>query len=146
GHLFPAQQLAYYYPDVLFAGHHLSKSPFFREEFPFQEIKASPPKKWSFLFSTIIGLFQSLKLFSKNKIDVVVGFGSFHTFPVLLAAAILRKKMVLFEANCVLGKVNRLFAPFADKIAVQFPIPTKKTVLVPLLPWKKQKKPSRDEA
>jgi UDP-N-acetylglucosamine--N-acetylmuramyl-(pentapeptide) pyrophosphoryl-undecaprenol N-acetylglucosamine transferase len=146
GHLFPAQQLAYYYPDVLFAGHHLSKSPFFSHKFAFQEIKACPPKKWSFLFSTIIGLFQSLKLFSKNKIDVVVGFGSFHTFPVLLAAVLLRKKIVLFEANCVLGKVNRLFAPFANKIAVQFPISAKKTVFAPLLPWTEQKKVTRDEA
>jgi UDP-N-acetylglucosamine--N-acetylmuramyl-(pentapeptide) pyrophosphoryl-undecaprenol N-acetylglucosamine transferase len=65
----------------------------------------------------------------------VVGFGSFHSFPVLLAAAILRKKMVLFEANCTLGKVNCFFAPFAKKVALQFPIPHKKAAYVPLLPW-----------
>jgi UDP-N-acetylglucosamine--N-acetylmuramyl-(pentapeptide) pyrophosphoryl-undecaprenol N-acetylglucosamine transferase len=52
-----------------------------------------------------------------------------------MAAAILRKKIVLFEANGSLGKVNRFFVPFAEKLALQFPIPHKKGVYVPLLPW-----------
>ncbi|HSX13753.1 MAG TPA: UDP-N-acetylglucosamine--N-acetylmuramyl-(pentapeptide) pyrophosphoryl-undecaprenol N-acetylglucosamine transferase [Chlamydiales bacterium] len=141
GHLFPAQQMAMFFSDVVFAGHNLSKSPFFQKQFPHYDIAARAPNKLSFIFSTIKGLFQSLKLFSKYKIDIVVGFGSFHTFPVLLAATLLRKKMILFEANCALGKVNRLFSPFASKIAVQFPIPAKKTVFVPLLPWKARPKP-----
>ncbi len=135
GHLFPAQQMADLYSDVLFAGHNLSSSPFFQRQFPFHDIKAAKPKSLLFIFYTLLGLFQSLRIFSKHKIDYVIGFGSFHTFPVLLAAAILRKKIVLFEANCCLGKVNRFFAPFAHKIAVQFPIPSKNTVFVPLLPW-----------
>jgi len=56
-----------------------------------------------------------------------------------LAAALLRKKMVLFEANCSLGKVNRWFSPFAKKIAFQFsPMAGKKVVYVPLLPWRRR--------
>ena len=75
---------------------------------------------------------------ARFKPDVVVGFGSFHSFPVLTAAAILRKKIILFEANCSLGQVNRFFVPFAEKIAFQFPIKMKKAVYVPLLPWIKK--------
>lgn len=147
GHLFPAQQMAAHFTNVIFAGHNLSKSPFFQHQFPFFDIAACPPKSIFFLFSTLKGLFQSFRVISKHKIDVVVGFGSFHTFPVLLAAALMRKKIILFEANCRLGKVNRFFAPFAQKIAVQFPVPNKNAVFVPLLPWKAQeKKVSKQEA
>lgn len=151
GHLFPAQAMASQLQSpVIIAGHNLSKSQFLQKNYPFHDIAASPPKNiFRFIFSTLLGLFQSFHLFSKNKIDVVVGFGSFHTFPLLLAATILRKKIILFEANCSLGKVNRLFAPFAHKIAIQFPIKQKngKTVFVPLLPWKMPaKQVSKEEA
>jgi UDP-N-acetylglucosamine--N-acetylmuramyl-(pentapeptide) pyrophosphoryl-undecaprenol N-acetylglucosamine transferase len=55
----------------------------------------------------------------------------------LLAAALLRKKIVLFEANCVMGKVNRFFRPFASAVAIQFPQEKKslKFISVPMLPW-----------
>ena len=135
GHLFPAKQLAELLKDaeVLFAGHKLEDTPFFDRKMPFKEVvSASSLKKWPTLLK---GVWQGLKLIWQFKPDVVVGFGSFHSFPVLLAAAILRKKIVLFEANCTLGKVNRFFVPFAKKVAFQFPIEHPKAVYVPLLPW-----------
>ena len=138
GHLFPAQQLAEMLPDAetLFAGHKLDTSPFFHRKVPFCEIhSASSIKQWPRLLK---GVWQSIKLILRFQPDVVVGFGSFHSFPTLLAAAILRKKIVLFEANCSLGKVNRFFAPFATKLALQFPIAHRKAVYVPLLPWTKK--------
>ena len=145
GHLFPAQQLASLLKgcEVMIAGHNLSKSPFFLKKNPFQEISASAPKKGNYLrffFSSVRGFFQSLILLLRFSPDLVVGFGSFHTFPILLASTFLRKKIVLFEANCVLGKVNRLFARVASKIAIQFPLssPLSKTILVSLLPWGKK--------
>lgn len=136
GHLFPAMQLAEMLEDseVVFAGHKLETSPFFEKKFPFHEIVSSPKKKN--IPTLLKGLFQSMRLILKFRPDVVVGFGSFHAFPLLLASIILRKKIVLFEANCTLGQVNRLFAPFAKKIAFQFQVDLKKAVYVPLLPWK----------
>ena len=68
------------------------------------------------------GVWQSLKFLSKEKPDVVVGFGSFHSAPLLLAAVILRKKIILYEANRTIGKVNRWIAPFAQRVGLQFPI------------------------
>jgi UDP-N-acetylglucosamine--N-acetylmuramyl-(pentapeptide) pyrophosphoryl-undecaprenol N-acetylglucosamine transferase len=139
GHLFPAKQLAELLKgnEVLFAGHKLEDTPFFDRKMPYREIvSASSKKKWPTLLK---GLWQSLKLLWQFKPDVVVGFGSFHSFPVLLAAALLRKKIVLFEANCTLGKVNQFFSPFAQKIAFQFPIEHPKSAYVPLLPWTAKK-------
>ncbi|MBS0625744.1 MAG: UDP-N-acetylglucosamine--N-acetylmuramyl-(pentapeptide) pyrophosphoryl-undecaprenol N-acetylglucosamine transferase [Verrucomicrobia bacterium] len=155
GHLLPAQQLALLLKsdsEILFAGLYLSKSPFFqREGFDFQEISSAPLSNLlRFCFRGAKGFFQSLKLILSFKPDIVVGFGSYHSFPVLAAAALLKKKIVLYEANCILGKVNRLFSPFAEKIAYQFPIPGKNGVKftpVPFFPWiLSPKKYSRDEA
>jgi UDP-N-acetylglucosamine--N-acetylmuramyl-(pentapeptide) pyrophosphoryl-undecaprenol N-acetylglucosamine transferase len=59
----------------------------------------------------------------------------------LFASVLLRKKIVLYEANRSMGKVTRLFTPFAKKIAVQFVHQKKskreksKQVQVPLFPW-----------
>jgi UDP-N-acetylglucosamine--N-acetylmuramyl-(pentapeptide) pyrophosphoryl-undecaprenol N-acetylglucosamine transferase len=61
-------------------------------------------------------------LLKRLRPDVVVGFGSYHVFPMLAAAAMMRMKIVLYEANCVLGKVNRLFLPFSKVLALQFPL------------------------
>jgi UDP-N-acetylglucosamine--N-acetylmuramyl-(pentapeptide) pyrophosphoryl-undecaprenol N-acetylglucosamine transferase len=146
GHLLPAQQLAALMKsdgEVLFAGHRLDSSPFFqRGHFPYQAISAAPlcwsPKGLYVFFREMLsGMGQSLRLIRRFSPDVVVGFGSFHSFPVLLAAVLLRRPLVLFEANCCQGKVNRLFAPMAKKVAVQFLL--KKAPMnqcfVPLLPW-----------
>jgi len=145
GHLFPAQQLSELLLkegdcEIFFAGHKLSQSPFFeRKGVAFQEIASAPLKKIGpFLLSALKGFWSSFRLIRRFQPAVVVGFGSFHSFPVLLAAAFLRKKIVLFEANCLLGKVNRLFLPVSKKIALQFPLQKmhfSKGVFVPLLPW-----------
>jgi UDP-N-acetylglucosamine--N-acetylmuramyl-(pentapeptide) pyrophosphoryl-undecaprenol N-acetylglucosamine transferase len=133
GHLFPAKQLTELMPDAesVFAGHLLEKTPFFDRKVPYYEIPSSNRNPLILL----TGLFRSFRLLWRFKPDVVVGFGSFHSFPVLLAAVLLRKKIVLFEANCSVGKVNRLFMPFAKKVAFQFPLKDKKAAYVPLLPW-----------
>ncbi len=145
GHLFPAQQLSVELErraEIFFLGEGLERSPFFQKErFPFQTIAAAP------LLFSLSGLLRftgvscksickALFLLRSLSPDLVIGFGSFHAFPVLAAAAFLRKKILLFEANCQMGKVNRLFSPFAS-IAAQFPLPGK-VELVPLLPWKKK--------
>lgn len=54
------------------------------------------------------------------KPDVVVGFGSYHSFPALAAATLLNIPLVLHEQNAVGGKVNRLFARRAKNIGLYF--------------------------
>lgn len=146
GHLFPSQQLAELLRDcdIAFAGHGLRQSPFFHRTIPYYEIPSTgAKKKWPLL---LYGVWKSLKLLLKFKPNVVVGFGSFHSFPVLMAAVLLRKKIILFEANCTLGQVNRFFTPFADQLAFQFPISHKKAAYVPLLPWGTQRQRTKKYA
>ncbi len=134
GHLFPAQQLAKKLEgeyELFFAGHGLKDSPFFEKK-NFYEITAHPLKK-GFIAATWKGFLEARKLLLNYQPDLVVGFGSFHTFPILMAATIYRKKILLFEANASLGKVNRLFQMLGAKVAVQFPI--KNGILVKWLPW-----------
>lgn len=137
GHLLPAQQLAEELEgvEVAFAGHALSQKPFFHQgRFPFTDIESSgrsPLAIWR-------GVRAALKLLKKNRPDRVVGFGSFHSLPVLLAALYLRIPIVLYEPNCVPGKVNRLFSPFAQAIALQHPPKRSvaRSVFAPLFPWR----------
>ncbi|MDP1608444.1 MAG: UDP-N-acetylglucosamine--N-acetylmuramyl-(pentapeptide) pyrophosphoryl-undecaprenol N-acetylglucosamine transferase [Chlamydiales bacterium] len=147
GHLLPAQQLAKILQQesqVTFAGFQLSKSPFFQKEsFFFQDIEAAPLAPFTrFLRKSSKGVMQSLRLLRTLNPDVVIGFGSYHAFPILAAAVLLRKKILLYEANCVLGKVNRLFSPFADLLAIQFPLekPVRRNYqYASYFPWVKNK-------
>lgn len=67
------------------------------------------------------GVRQSQKILRHFNPDLVVGFGSFFTLPMLTAALIERVPFILHEQNTIPGKVNRLFAPFALKTAITFP-------------------------
>ncbi len=148
GHLFPAQELAELLEkdsEVIFAGHGLAKSPYFKKErFRSCEV-VSCPFGLRFFLTLAVGLFAAIRLLLREKPDVVVGFGSYHTVPVLLASVLLRKKIVLYEANRSMGKVNQLFTPFAKKIAVQFLV-SKKHTAVPFFPWIKKEKMERAAA
>jgi len=133
GHLLPAQRLAEQLQaqaEVLFGGYKLSDSPYFdRERFSFEEIRSA--SRLREMGSLLRGTWQAMRLIWRTKPDVVVGFGSYHSAPILLAAVLLRKKIVLFEANRTMGKVNRWIAPFAKGVGCQFPLP-KATVVKPL--------------
>jgi UDP-N-acetylglucosamine--N-acetylmuramyl-(pentapeptide) pyrophosphoryl-undecaprenol N-acetylglucosamine transferase len=150
GHLFPAVDFATLVSqrrDIVFIGHGLNSSPYFKKElFPFHEITAAP-LGWLFIPKLLKGVFESIKILRKEKPDEIIGFGSYHTFPLLIASLLLRKKLFLFEANRTLGKVNAFFKPFSTLLS-QFPIQGVEPVLTPLLPWKKKaswgKKEARD--
>ncbi len=75
----------------------------------------------SSLYCISKGVWKSMGIIRSFQPDVIVGFGSYFSFPPLVAAKILRKTLILYEANTILGKVNRLFSPFAHLTAVHFP-------------------------
>lgn len=137
GHLFPAMQLAESLQgrEYLFIGHKLKSSAFFDSKHPFQEITAHPFGPTCFV-PIVKGFFQSLKILKSFQPSVVVSFGSYHTFPLLCAAKWLKIPLILFEANCHLGKVHQLFAKRAHLVASQFPLNLPNNRLVPFLPWK----------
>jgi len=55
-----------------------------------------------------------------EQVAAVVGFGGYPSLPPLLAAASLKRPTVLHEQNAVLGRVNRLLAGRASRIALSF--------------------------
>lgn len=133
GHIFPAlglarqiQQIASQV-EIFFAGGKLGSNAYFLSSgYAYQEISCSPLLKdpWSFLkavYKISRGCWQSRALIRAFSPDVVVGFGSYHTFPVLMAAASKGVPIVLHEANSVPGKVNRFFSSYADLTGIHFP-------------------------
>lgn len=71
---------------------------------------------WKFFKGTL----ESLILFLEFKPDMVVGFGSLVSVPMILLAWIFRTKSLIHEQNLIPGQANRLLAKFSDRIAVSF--------------------------
>ena len=135
GHIYPsialAEKLKDRYPSIefMFLGGNLIKNPFFlNHSYSFQSVPCSMvsfKKPWqTFLGLSKItsGILQSKKILQDYSPQVVVGFGSFYTFPVLAAAKLCKIPLVLHEANSLPGKVNKIFSPWAAATGVHFPM------------------------
>jgi len=128
GHIIPAQVVAEELTEngfsVLFAGHNLSQNPYFdKKKWGYVDIKAAPPsfslrRGCSFAYSTLCGTKQAWRLL--REYPFVIGFGSYHTVPILFAALLRRTPFVLYEANARPGKVIRLFSPYAHWTGCDF--------------------------
>jgi len=68
----------------------------------------------------LTGIRQSIRLIGEFKPDVVTAFGGFVTVPVVLAAWLLRRPVLIHEQNVVAGLANRFVSPFSRRIAVSF--------------------------
>lgn len=132
GHLMPAKALAKDFLrensqiSLLFMGARLSRNAFFEasEDFKVQDVASSTFfqknlwKTFKACFTLSKGVWQSLKYLRQFQPECVVGFGSFHSFPVLLAARIKRIPIAIFESNVLPGRVNRLCSSWAKISAV----------------------------
>lgn len=67
------------------------------------------------------GILESFFILLEFQPDIVVGFGSLASLPVIFFAWIFRTKTLIHEQNVVVGRANRLLARFTDKIAISFP-------------------------
>lgn len=137
GHLYPARVLAEDLvnkspeTEVLFLGHGLSRSPFFaRDKFSYRDIPSaafSLKKLWRIpkaCVRIVQGVLKAQICLYTHRPILVVGFGSYHSLPVLIAAYLCRIPYILFEANAILGKVNKLFSKKALLTTYQlFPLP-----------------------
>lgn len=133
GHLFPAQALAQELAkrnpkiQILFSAAGLSHNHYFHKElFPFEEVSSATPFQRKLhrlpkaLYDIAKGVKKSFGLLERFQPDLIIGFGSFHSFPLLFAAACKKVPIILFESNAVAGRVNRLFSPWARLTASQF--------------------------
>ena len=68
----------------------------------------------------ILGFFKSIVIILNFEPDLVVGFGGYVSFPILIAASLLRRKTLIHEQNIKPGRSNGFLSEFVDKIAISF--------------------------
>lgn len=134
GHLYPAQALAQQLKkesislEILFVAGGLKNNRYFDKScFSFQEIASSPLlsrhpiKSLKGLLHLCKGLKQSISILKNYQPDLVVGFGSYYTVPILLAAKWMNIPIILHEANSIPGLANKWLASLATCIGLHFP-------------------------
>ncbi|MFA7252675.1 MAG: UDP-N-acetylglucosamine--N-acetylmuramyl-(pentapeptide) pyrophosphoryl-undecaprenol N-acetylglucosamine transferase [Candidatus Paceibacterota bacterium] len=73
------------------------------------------------LFKTGAGVLSALIKVFKIYPDVIFSKGAYASFPVLMAAKILRIPVIIHESDSVPGKTNLWSGKFAQKIAISYP-------------------------
>ena len=120
GHIFPAIATAFRLRElnkgneILFLGSekNIDREIFKNEGYDYCTISAH-----NRFFKDIVSSFLILKKF---KPDIVIGFGGYVSFPILLAAKILNIPTMAHEQNLFPGLANRVLANFVDRVAISF--------------------------
>ena len=90
------------------------------------KIPSSPLNKkniFKLLISTFFILFsilRSLVFLIFNRPSIIFGMGGYSSFPICIAATILRINFVIYENNLIIGKANKYLLPFSQKILVSY--------------------------
>ena len=74
-------------------------------------------------FSVLLILYsilRSLIFLIFNRPSIIFGMGGYASFPICIAATILRIKFVIYENNLIIGKTNKYLLPFTKKIFVSY--------------------------
>jgi len=66
------------------------------------------------------GLVQALLILKKEKPDIVLSFGGYVAFPIVIAAALFRIPIVTHEQTRQPGLANRIISVLASKICISF--------------------------
>ena len=131
GHVFPAYSLANYLINKNFEVKLTSDRrglEYLKEYKNLNLIKivSSPLVKKNFLklifsvFIIIFSIIKSLLFLLFNRPLIIIGTGGYSSFPICIAALILRIKFIIYENNLVIGKTNKYLLPFAEKIFVAY--------------------------
>ncbi len=80
---------------------------------------------WKKTFGSIVlmgkAVTKSFGILKRSRPDVVIGFGGYGAFPVVLAAKISGIPTLIHEQNVAPGRANALLSKIVDKVAVSFP-------------------------
>lgn len=77
-------------------------------------------KNLSAFVKVLMGIMESLFLIAEFRPDVVVGFGSIISVPVVFWAWLFRVRVILHEQNVVPGQATRVLSYIADTVCVSF--------------------------
>ena len=72
------------------------------------------------IFSISYSVLRALFFLISNRPSVIFGMGGYASFPICIAAVILRIKFIVYENNLIIGKANKYLLPFAKKIFVSY--------------------------
>jgi UDP-N-acetylglucosamine--N-acetylmuramyl-(pentapeptide) pyrophosphoryl-undecaprenol N-acetylglucosamine transferase len=84
------------------------------------KFQRSPVQLFIFAFSLGFFVVKNLWFIQKHKIDIVITFGGYQGIAVLIAAFLMRKKIIIHEQNIIAGRTNKLFAKIANVVAVAY--------------------------
>ena len=68
------------------------------------------------LLFLIVSFFKSFFFMKKNNIQILISTGGYMSLPLCLSAKILKIKIYLFEPNIIIGRANKFFLKFSEKI------------------------------
>ncbi len=147
GHLYPAKALASYLvkqrlvKNILWVGGKKEiEAKIISSQYEFKSINIQYcPRtlslKWiKFIWGLIISFFQSLLIITQFKPTIVVGMGSFHSYPLIITAYFKRIPTIIFEQNVYLSLTNKFLLRWASAIGISFSQTQK------YIPLKKRKK------
>ena len=72
------------------------------------------------IFTIMYSILRSIIYLFNNRPNLVFGMGGYSSFPVCIAAKILKIPFIIYENNLHIGKANRYLIPFAKKIFVSY--------------------------
>lgn len=72
------------------------------------------------IFNFFKGSLESIFIIMELRPDIVVGFGSLASIPMVLCAWLCRIKILIHEQNVIPGRAVRFLAGFADRVAISF--------------------------
>ncbi len=84
-------------------------------------VTAHPIRAYRHTKDLLVGYIRACRALRSFQPDAVIGFGSYHSLPALLAAKTYGIPLFLHEQNIVPGKVNQLFSRFAHGVGIAFP-------------------------
>jgi UDP-N-acetylglucosamine--N-acetylmuramyl-(pentapeptide) pyrophosphoryl-undecaprenol N-acetylglucosamine transferase len=134
GHVFPGLAIAEEFQErdgdtrILFVGTRRGIEAWVipQEGFPIEFITAEGLKGRGLLKGFIalvklgMGIIQSVRIVRNFMADLVIGVGGYASFPLILAARVLRVKSVIQEQNTVPGLTNRMLGRWVEKVFVAF--------------------------
>ena len=131
GHVFPAYSLAMYlekknFEVKLTTDERGAKFLKDQKNLNFTKLPSSPLVKeniFKLLFSTLVifySIIKSLIFLLFNRPVIIFGMGGYSSFPICIAASILRIKFVIYENNLIIGKANKYLLGLANKIFVSY--------------------------
>ena len=68
----------------------------------------------------IYSIIKSIFILILIRPKIIFGMGGYSSFPICVAASILRIKFIIYENNMIIGKANKYLLPFAQKIFVSY--------------------------